>query len=63
MAATNAVRKTGAELGIVPPYGAHMRLTGSVPLNDEEFGTERVIALARAPRSLAQGIRTRIREE
>lgn len=38
-AATELVRDTARKLGIAPENGVRMRLTGSVPLADEEFAT------------------------
>jgi uncharacterized protein len=37
--ATGAVRKAAAELGLTPARGVTVRLTGPVPLADEEFAT------------------------
>jgi hopanoid biosynthesis associated RND transporter like protein HpnN len=37
--ATAAVRQMASELGLTPDRGVTVRLTGQVPLNDEEFGT------------------------
>ena len=37
--ATKAVRATIAKLGLTPSRGVTVRLTGSVPLSDEEFST------------------------
>ena len=37
--ATKAVRATIAKLGLTPDRGVTVRLTGSVPLSDEEFAT------------------------
>ena len=37
--ATAAVREMTRELGLTPDHGVTVRLTGQVPLNDEEFGT------------------------
>jgi hopanoid biosynthesis associated RND transporter like protein HpnN len=37
--ATDAVRKAAAEAGLGPDYQARVRLTGSVPIADEEFAT------------------------
>jgi hopanoid biosynthesis associated RND transporter like protein HpnN len=37
--ATAAVRQMAGELGLGPERGVTVRLTGAVPLNDEEFGT------------------------
>ena len=37
--ATKAVRATIAKLGLTPDWGVTVRLTGSVPLSDEEFST------------------------
>jgi len=37
--ATAAVREMAAELRLTPDHGVTVRLTGSVALNDEEFGT------------------------
>ena len=38
-AATNAIRKAALDLGLTPERGVRVRLTGEVPLADEEFGT------------------------
>ncbi|MGB9151915.1 MAG: MMPL family transporter [Alphaproteobacteria bacterium] len=38
-AATKTIRKLATELGLTPQYGIHMRLTGPVALNDEEFAS------------------------
>src|SRR5215471_5784954 len=38
-AASNAIRKTAAAHGLTPDKGVHVRLTGSVAMADEEFGT------------------------
>jgi hopanoid biosynthesis associated RND transporter like protein HpnN len=38
-AATEIVRSTAAELGLTAASGVHVRLTGIVALNDEEFGS------------------------
>ena len=38
-AATKAVRQAATELNLTPANGVHVRLTGSVPLNDEEFAS------------------------
>jgi hypothetical protein len=37
--ASAAVREMAAELGLARERGVNVRLTGAVPLNDEEFGT------------------------
>jgi hopanoid biosynthesis associated RND transporter like protein HpnN len=37
--ATNAIRQAAAELNLASDFGARVRLTGSVPLADEEFAT------------------------
>ena len=37
--ATEAIRQTVRDLGITPERGVRVRLTGSVPLADEEFGS------------------------
>jgi uncharacterized protein len=37
--ATAAVREMTRELALTPDHGVTVRLTGQVPLNDEEFGT------------------------
>ena len=37
--ATAAVREMTKELALTPDHGVTVRLTGQVPLNDEEFGT------------------------
>ncbi|GAC1555388.1 MAG: MMPL family transporter [Beijerinckiaceae bacterium] len=39
--ATNVIRTTAAELGLTPDKGVRVRLTGDVPLADEEFSTVR----------------------
>ncbi len=38
-AATSAIREKARELGLTPENGYRVRLTGEVPLNDEEFAT------------------------
>src|SRR5262249_48557927 len=37
--ATNAIRQAVTELALTPERGVRVRLTGSVPLADEEFGS------------------------
>ncbi len=37
--ATNAVRDAAADLKLASTYQAHVRLTGPVPMNDDEFAT------------------------
>jgi hopanoid biosynthesis associated RND transporter like protein HpnN len=37
--ASNAIRQAAAELKLDSAYQAHVRLTGPVPMNDEEFAT------------------------
>ncbi len=37
--ASNAIRKAAADLNLASTYQAHVRLTGPVPMNDEEFAT------------------------
>ncbi|MGE3623182.1 MAG: MMPL family transporter [Bdellovibrionales bacterium] len=37
--ANNAIRDTAKFMGLTPDRGVNVRLTGSVPLNDEEFAT------------------------
>ena len=37
--ATDIIRATAKSMGITPERGMQLRLTGSVPLNDEEFGS------------------------
>lgn len=37
--ASTALRKTATDLGLTPENGVRMRLTGSVPIADEEFST------------------------
>jgi len=37
--ATDAIRQAAADLELGPRYQARLRLTGSVPIQDEEFGT------------------------
>jgi hopanoid biosynthesis associated RND transporter like protein HpnN len=39
--ATQAIRQAVADLGLAEQYGARVRLTGPVPLSDEEFATLR----------------------
>ncbi|MEA2842202.1 MAG: uncharacterized protein QOF41_3532 [Methylobacteriaceae bacterium] len=39
LAATNIIRAAVAELGLTPDKGVRVRLTGDVPLSDEEFAT------------------------
>jgi uncharacterized protein len=38
-AASDAIRQTAAELGLAQDYGARVRLTGPIPLSDEEYAT------------------------
>ena len=38
-AATDAIRKAAADLKLAEDYGARVRLTGPVPIADEEFAT------------------------
>ena len=38
-AATSAIRQVAADLKLASDYGARVRLTGPVPIADEEFGT------------------------
>jgi len=38
-AATDAIRKAARDLGLTPDHGVRIRLTGPVPLSDEEFAT------------------------
>jgi hopanoid biosynthesis associated RND transporter like protein HpnN len=38
-AATDAIRKAARDLGLTPDNGVRVRLTGPVPLSDEEFAT------------------------
>lgn len=38
-AASNALRAVAKDLHLTPEYGVHVRLTGPVALNDEEFGS------------------------
>ncbi|MDB5396227.1 MAG: hopanoid biosynthesis-associated transporter HpnN [Rhodospirillales bacterium] len=38
-AATDFIRKTAADLGLAPANGVTIKLTGDVPLNDEQFAT------------------------
>src|SRR5262245_33580693 len=40
-AATNAIRQAVSDLKLQPEYQARVRLTGSIPIQDEEFGTLR----------------------
>jgi hopanoid biosynthesis associated RND transporter like protein HpnN len=37
--ASNAIRQAAADLKLGPTYQAHLRLTGPVPMNDDEFAT------------------------
>ncbi len=37
--ATDAIRKAVSDLGLTPARGVRVRLTGPVPLSDEEFGS------------------------
>ena len=37
--ASAAIRKMAGDLGLTPDKGVRVRLTGSIPLSDEEFGT------------------------
>src|SRR6202035_3769733 len=37
--ATDAIRKAAADLGLDSQYHARVRLTGAIPIQDEEFGT------------------------
>lgn len=37
--ASDAIRETARQLGLTPEHGVRVRLTGSVPMADEEFGT------------------------
>lgn len=37
--ASAAIRQMAADLGLTPDSGVRVRLTGSIPLSDEEFGT------------------------
>src|SRR5262245_57183833 len=38
-AATNAIRQAASDLKLQSDYQAHLRLTGPIPIQDEEFGT------------------------
>jgi uncharacterized protein len=38
-AATDAIRRTAANQRLAPDYGARVRLTGLIPIDDDEFGT------------------------
>ena len=38
-AGSDAIRKAAADLNLARDYGANVRLTGPIPLSDEEFGT------------------------
>jgi hopanoid biosynthesis associated RND transporter like protein HpnN len=38
-AATDFIRKSAADLGLTPENGVSIKLTGDVPLNDEQFAT------------------------
>src|SRR4029077_20376702 len=40
-AATDAIRQTAADLKLASDFDATMRLSGQVPINDEEFGSLR----------------------
>ena len=37
--ASNAIRQAALDLGLTPDKGVRVRLTGSIPLSDEEFGS------------------------
>jgi len=39
LAASTAIRQAAAALGLTPEHGVRVRLTGPVPLSDEEFAT------------------------
>jgi hopanoid biosynthesis associated RND transporter like protein HpnN len=45
-AATDAIRQTAADLKLASDFDVRMRLTGQVPMNDEEFGSLRKSAPA-----------------
>jgi hopanoid biosynthesis associated RND transporter like protein HpnN len=47
-AASQAIRDTAASLGLDPAHGLRVRLTGAIPLQDEEFGSlaERALPIA-----------------
>jgi uncharacterized protein len=45
-AATDAIRQTAADLKLTSDFDASMRLSGQVPINDEEFGSLRKSAPA-----------------
>ena len=45
-AATDAIRQTAADLKLASDFDASMRLSGQVPINDEEFGSLRKSAPA-----------------
>jgi len=38
-AATDAIKQLTADLGLAADYGARVRLTGLIPMDDDEFGT------------------------
>ena len=40
-AATDAIRQTAADLQLASDFDAHIRLTGEVPINDEEYASVR----------------------
>jgi uncharacterized protein len=52
-AATDLVRKTAEDVGFPTKYGAKLRLTGPVPMADEEFGTVAEGALVNSLATLA----------
>ena len=45
-AATDAIRQTAADLKLAADFDANMRLSGQVPIDDEEFGSLRTSAPA-----------------
>jgi hopanoid biosynthesis associated RND transporter like protein HpnN len=51
--ATDAIRQAAADLGLAAHYQARVRLTGTVPIQDEEFGTLKEGAGANAVGTLA----------
>jgi predicted RND superfamily exporter protein len=53
LAANNAIRQTAADLKLSSDFGARVRLTGPIPISDEEFGTVREGALVNAIGTIA----------
>ena len=51
--ASNAIRKAAADLNLASTYQARVRLTGPVPMNDEEFATIKDNAVLNAVLTIA----------